>query len=192
MPGDAKVMVCVIITTLNERETVVAAAKVLLPAWLASMLQVPAATSVRVVPLTLHTPGVVDVSVTVRPEVALATRALGVSPKVWLAGALNVMVWVLVDTLKVLVTDEAAAKVLLPPWLAVTLQLPAATKVSVVPLTVHTPGVLEASSTGRPELALAAKAAGVLPSVWLPGEAKVMVCDDAPTVKDRDTTAAAA
>ena len=33
-------------------------------------------------------------------------------------------------------------------------QVPAATSVSVVPLTVHTPGVVEAKDTGKPEEAI--------------------------------------
>ena len=107
-------MVWAIAITLNERDTLAAAAKVLLPAWLASMLQVPAATSVSVVPLTVQTPGVVDTSETVRPDVELATSALGVSPKVCVAGALKVMVWALLTTAKFWVTVAAAANVALP------------------------------------------------------------------------------
>ena len=54
-------------------------------------------------------------------------------------------------------------------------QVPGATRVNVVPLTVHTGVVLEANWTINPELAVAESAEG-LPTVWLPGEAKVMVC----------------
>ena len=46
----------------------------LLPAWLAAMLQVPAVKSVTVEPLTLHTLGVVLVNDTGNPEVAVAVR----------------------------------------------------------------------------------------------------------------------
>ena len=55
------------------------------------------------------------------------------------------------------------------------MQVPAATNVSVAPLTVHVLGVVEAKLTVRPELALATSGAGALPKVWLPGEAKEMV-----------------
>ena len=54
-------------------------------------------------------------------------------------------------------------------------QVPGATRVNVVPLTVHTGVVLEANWTINPELVVAESADGV-PTVWLPGEAKVMVC----------------
>ena len=56
-----------------------------------------------------------------------------------------------------------------------TVQLPAATSVSVLPLTVHTELGLEANWTISPEVAVAESTEGV-PTVWLPGEAKVMVC----------------
>ena len=81
---------------------------------------------------------------------------------------------------------------LLPAWLASMMQVPAATSVSVVPLAEQVLGVVEEKLTGRPELELATNAAGALPSVWLPGEAKVMVCAAAEIVKTRDTVAAAA
>jgi hypothetical protein len=80
-------------------------------------------------------------------------------------------------TVKVRVTGVAGAKLLSPAWVAVRLQVPAATSVSVVPLTVHTPGVVEVIVTGRPELDVAVRVMGAVPSVWLPGEAKVIVCD---------------
>ena len=64
---------------------------------------------------------------------------------------------------------------LLPPWLAVMLHVPTATKVSVVPLAVQTPCVVDAKLTTRPELALADNAAGAVPSVWLLGDVNVML-----------------
>ena len=83
----------------------------------------------------------------------------------------------------------------LPAWLALMVQVPAATSVSVLPLTVQTLGVVEAKLTGRPELALATSVGGATLMIWLPGELKVMVCGvngAAETVKVRDTVAAAA
>ena len=74
-------------------------------------------------------------------------------------------------------------------------QVPAATKASVLPLTVQVLGVVEAKLTGRPELALATKGGGAVPRVWLPGELKVMVWAvgvGAATVKLRVTVAAGA
>ena len=82
----------------------------------------------------------------------------------------------------------------MPPWLASTVQVPRATSVNVLPLTVQMPVVVEAKLTARPELALAAKAGGAVPSVWLPGDAKLIVCavsGAATTWKTRDTVGAA-
>ena len=72
-------------------------------------------------------------------------------------------------------TAAAAATVLLPAWLASTMQVPAATKVSALPLTVQVLGVVEAKLTAKPELAVATSGAGAVPSVWFPGDVKVMV-----------------
>ena len=52
--------------------------------------------------------------------------------------------------------------------------MPAATGVSVLPLTVHIVGVVEAKLTVRPESAVADKVAGV-PTDCVPGDANVMV-----------------
>ena len=54
----------------------------LLPAWLAFRVQVPADTRVSVVPLTVQTPGVLDANDTVRLDVELATKAGGAVPRV--------------------------------------------------------------------------------------------------------------
>jgi len=51
---------------------------VLLPAWFASMVQVPLAMNVAVVPETVQTLVVVDVNVTASPDVAVAERVSGV------------------------------------------------------------------------------------------------------------------
>lgn len=56
------------------------------------------------------------------------------------------------------------------------MQVPALTSVSVVPLTVHTVAVLEVMVTGSPDDAVAVRAGGVVPSTWLPGDVKLMVC----------------
>src|ERR1035437_1912891 len=54
-------------------------------------------------------------------------------------------------------------------------QVPLTTNVAVVPLTVQTLVVVEAKVTARQELAVAASVSGV-PTVCVPGLAKVMVC----------------
>lgn len=81
---------------------------------------------------------------------------------------------------------------LLPGWLASMVQVPAPNSVSVVPLTVQTLAVADVNDTARPEVAVAIRAAGAVPSVWLPGEMKEMVCAPAATVKEFDTGVAAA
>jgi len=63
-----------------------------LPAWLAVTEQVPAASSVAVVPETVQTAAVDDVKVTASPELAVAMRVIGAEPKVTLGGTANVMV----------------------------------------------------------------------------------------------------
>ena len=54
-------------------------------------MQVPGATKVAVVPLTVQTPFVCEVNITVNPELAVADSVSGV-PTVCVAGALNVIV----------------------------------------------------------------------------------------------------
>lgn len=87
---------------------------------------------------------------------------------VWLLKALKVMVCAVsgaADTVKLRVTVAAAAKVALPAWLAVKVQVPVDTKVKLLPLTVHTPGVVEASATAKFEVELATSAGAAVPSV---------------------------
>ena len=55
-------------------------------------MQVPAETSVSVVPLTVQTAAVPEVNVTASEELAEALSAEGVTPMVWLAGCVKVMV----------------------------------------------------------------------------------------------------
>jgi hypothetical protein len=63
-----------------------------LPACVAWMVHVPTATSVTVVPETVHTPVVCEKKLTVRPELAVAFKTYGAPPYVWLGMAGNVMV----------------------------------------------------------------------------------------------------
>lgn len=117
MPGEAKVMVCAVKgagATVTVKDTGDAAAYKPLPAWLAAIEQLPALTSVKVVPLTVHTLAVLEVSVTGRPDVAVATKAPGAVPKAWLPGEMKEMVWAPMATAKVLDTVVAAWKLALP------------------------------------------------------------------------------
>ena len=56
-----------------------------MPACVASIVQVPAAKNVAVVPLTVQTVAVVDAKLTVNPELAVAVSVSGV-PTVCVAG----------------------------------------------------------------------------------------------------------
>ena len=117
----------------------------------------PTATKVRVVPLTVHTLGVLDRNDTGRPDVALADSAAGWVPKVSGPGPVKAMVCAAAATTNDCCTAAAAATVALPAWLAVTVQVPAATRVNALPLTVQTKGVVEAKDTARPDEAVADK-----------------------------------
>ena len=139
-----------------------------MPPWLAVMLQVPTAAKDSVLPLAVQTPGVVDAKLTPRPELALADSGGAAMPSVWLPGEANVMVCAIngaAATVNELVTGAAAATPALPLWLAVMLHVPAATSVTVLPLTVQTPAVFDAKLTARPEVAVATKAGGAVPKV---------------------------
>ncbi len=71
-------------------------------------MHVPAATSVTVVPDTVHTPVVNDVNVTVRLELAVALTVNAASPYVLFPSAANVIVWPAWATVKLCVTCAAA------------------------------------------------------------------------------------
>lgn len=165
-----------------------------MPGWLASTMQVPAATSVSVLPLTMHTAGVVDANNTVSPEVELATSAGGAVPRVWLPGELKLMVCAAATTLNEFWTTVAAANVALPVWLAATVHVPMVSSDRVVPLTMQTLGVVDAKDTASPDVEVATNGAGATPMTWLPGEVKVMVCavKATATANDCGTAVAAA
>ena len=79
----------------------------------------------------------------------------------------------------------------MPGWLASTVQVPAVSKVKLLPLTVQTSGVLDTNTTVKPELDVASNAGGGLPRVWLPGAAKLITCGMARMVKLFNTVVAA-
>ena len=92
-------------------------------------------------------------------------------------------------------TTAAAEYTALPDWLAVTVQVPGATSAMLVPLTLQTPGVVDANVTVKPDDAVADKAGCVTPTVWLLKAANVMVwavSGTAATLKVLDTPTAAA
>jgi hypothetical protein len=77
--------------TLNDCVTGVAARYAGLPDWSALIEQLPVVTKLSVVPVIEQTPGVVDVKVTMSPELAVAV-SIGDVPKVWVPGFANVIV----------------------------------------------------------------------------------------------------
>jgi energy-converting hydrogenase Eha subunit G len=92
-----------------------------------------------------------------------------------LVSAAKVMVWLACVTWKLWLTGVAAAQLALPDWEALMVQVPAATRVTVVPDRVQADGVAEANVTVRPEEALALTANGDEPKCWLDKGPKAMV-----------------
>lgn len=130
-------------------------------------VHVPGPTRVTVVPLTVHTLGVLDVYVTGKPDEAVAATAKLVVATGRGAIAGNVTVCMLL-MLMVLVTLVAAVYVVplfVPPaWAAVIRHAPGITTVTVVPLTVQILDVSEVYVTGNPDEAVAATAKLVVPA----------------------------
>ena len=86
----------------------------------------------------------------------MAVRAK-VPPAACVAGWLKVMVCAAVEMTKDLVILVAAVNLLLPPWVAVTVQVPAPRAVKVFPETEHTVKGLAEKVTAKPDDALALK-----------------------------------
>jgi hypothetical protein len=72
-------------------------------------VQAPTATSVTVVPETLHTGLVCELKLTAKPELAVALTMNGAAPNGWFGGAPKAMVWLTGVTWKVWLTAVAAA-----------------------------------------------------------------------------------
>src|ERR1017187_1053686 len=89
--------------------TGVAAAQLLLPACVAWIVQVPAETSVTVVPDTVQTDAVCELKLTAKPELAAAPTANGAVPNARFDRAPKVMVWPAGVTWKLWLTGVAAA-----------------------------------------------------------------------------------
>ena len=141
--------------TLKLCDTWGAAPKVASPGWLALIVQVPPPTIVTVVPETWHTAVVVVLNITVRPELAVAATVNGGSPNRRSASGSKVIDCELLVTGKLCATWGAEFHVASPPWFAVMVHMPAATRVTVDPDTVQTAVVVEANVTGSPEVAVA-------------------------------------
>src|SRR6185503_5674780 len=100
------------------------------------------------------------------------------------------MVWFAFATLKLCETCGAALYVASPGWLALMVQVPAATRVTVVPETVQTEPVPELNATGRPELAVAETVKGGSPYTLAASAPKVIVWAVFAIVKLRATCGA--
>jgi hypothetical protein len=95
-------------------------------------------------------------------------------------------------TVKLCVTDVAAAKLVFPACEAVIEHVPAAINVRVLPDTLHTLEMVDVYETVRPELAVAVSVSGELARVVFGRAAKVIVCVVAVTAKLCVTGGAAA
>ena len=78
------------------------------PAWLAVIEQFPGATRVTVEPDTVQTDVVVEANATARPELAVAVSVNAGALKARPAGALKLIVWLPLPTVKVCTTGAAA------------------------------------------------------------------------------------
>ena len=126
-------------------------------------------------PPVVHTPVVWLAKETARFDDAVALNVtVLVGLKVWFVGVPKVIVWLALATVNDWVTDDAALYVLLPPWDAVMVHVPAARRVAVEPLTVQIPVVLLEKLTARPDDALAERVKEVS-KVRVPGLLKVIV-----------------
>ena len=76
--------------------------------------------------------------------------------------------------MKLWLTSIALLNVALPACDALTVQVPVAARLTILPLTVHTAGVAEENATGRPDVAVALTANGGLPRERFGSAAKLM------------------
>lgn len=138
------------------------------------------------IPLTVQTDTVVEAKLTGSPDVALADSGADIGAgvaltSVWSPGEVNEMFCAdklgpeAAFTTKLTVTGVAAAKDVLPAWLAVKVQVPTDNSVSAAPLTEQTFGVVEVIDTLRPEVELAVKLTDGVARVRSPGDANPML-----------------
>jgi hypothetical protein len=109
----------------------------------------------------VQTGAVALVNATVNPELAVALTVTGLAFSCDVAGPVNEIVWLPMVTVKDCATCGAAAKVPLPAWFALIVQVPIATSVTLVPATVQTPVVALVNATVSPDVAVALTATGL-------------------------------
>jgi len=154
----AKLIVCAARLTVKLWVTGGAAAKLPLPFWLAWTEQIPPEMMARVVPVAAQTAGVEVAKATGRPEEEVAESVMGETPKVTLKSGPKVIVWVPWLMENDLSTKLASRKFALPICVALTEQVPTASKLRILPETVQTLGVIEVKATVSPEVAKAESA----------------------------------
>nr|BFE58337.1 hypothetical protein GCM10020063_028630 [Dactylosporangium thailandense] len=109
------------------------------------------------------------------PDEAVAASVTGPSLTAVAFGAVNAIVWLPWVTWKLTVTCGAAAQSASPAWSAVSVQVPTCTSATVPPLTVHTPNVVLATVTVRPDVAVGATVTVLADSALADGWPKVIV-----------------
>lgn len=137
------------------------------PACVAVSVHVPGPTRVTVVPLTVHTLGVLDVYVTGKPDDAVAATAKLVvaTGRGAIAGNVTVCVLLMLIVLVTLVAAVYVVPLFVPPACAAVIRhAPGVTTVTVVPLTVQMLGDAEVNVTANPDDAVAATAKLVVPA----------------------------
>src|SRR5262245_45465012 len=115
---------------LKLRTISAAAFQLASPGWLAVMVQVPMLMRVTVEPVTLHCR--VALYWTARSEEAVAPRVNGDWPSRLSASGSKVIVWSPLVMLKLRITSGAALQLASPDWLAVMVQVPTASRTTVV------------------------------------------------------------
>jgi hypothetical protein len=101
--------------------------------------------------------------VTASPEIAVALTVKAAEPKERFESVPKVIVWLSCVTEKLWLTGVAAAQLELPGCVALIVQVPAATIVTVDPDKVQTAVVVEAKVTASPEVAVALTVKGAEP-----------------------------
>ena len=121
-------------------------------------------------------------NVTGSPDDAVAAAVTGEAMIDVAVRAGKEIVWAALLTMNVRLTSGAAANVALPGWEATTVQLPAATRVIVLPLVrlyrldVQTSGVVVVNATANPDDAVPATVTGVWISVFVASVPNEIVC----------------
>ena len=145
------------------------------PGWTPLIRHVPARFRVTTSPLTVQTAVVVDDNVTGSPDDENGVRTtVGTSIDCG-PGSGIVIVWPAFATANDRVTAGAAAWIASPACVARMVHVPAASRLMSNSLTEQTAGVVDASVTGRPELAVGATVIGESIRVAFGGFTKVIV-----------------